>query len=251
MRSPASMRPTACSARCSSAAAPDAADWSKSRCSKRWRISPSSRSRRSSRSASAEVERPAAPRAGLHPAHRGRRPDRDPSLVARKVLAGARERARCADDRRATSASARGRGASTTTRRSAPRSMRSSRGTRSQHWVERLGANDVPFAPINRIDEVVQDPQVRHLGLVVPVERAHGGKQAVRPAVQFDGGARRGDAAPLLDEHGAEIRGRSLRARLARRRPGPRDGPRVMPRPSTQHAVSNHARRQLSRSRNG
>ena len=56
-------------------------------------------------------------------------------------------------------------------KRSAPRSMRSSRVIRLQHWVERLGANDVPFAPINRIDQVVQDPQVRHLGLVVPVER--------------------------------------------------------------------------------
>ena len=31
---------------------------------------------------------------------------------------------------------------------------------------------------------------MRHLGLIVPVERAHGGKQAVRPAVQFDGAAR-------------------------------------------------------------
>jgi crotonobetainyl-CoA:carnitine CoA-transferase CaiB-like acyl-CoA transferase len=76
-----------------------------------------------------------------------------------------------------------------------------------QHWVERLGANDVPFAPIHRIDEVVQDPQVRHLGLVVPVERAHGGKQAVRPAVQFDGARATGvTTAPLLDEHGADIR---------------------------------------------
>jgi crotonobetainyl-CoA:carnitine CoA-transferase CaiB-like acyl-CoA transferase len=76
-----------------------------------------------------------------------------------------------------------------------------------QHWVERLGTNDVPFAPIHRIDEVVQDPQVRHLGLVVPVERAHGGKQAVRPAVQFDGArAACVTSAPLLDEHGADIR---------------------------------------------
>jgi crotonobetainyl-CoA:carnitine CoA-transferase CaiB-like acyl-CoA transferase len=76
-----------------------------------------------------------------------------------------------------------------------------------QYWSERLGANDVPFAPINRIDQVVQDPQVRHLGLVVPVERAHGGKQAVRPAVQFDGArATHVTTAPLLDEHGADIR---------------------------------------------
>jgi crotonobetainyl-CoA:carnitine CoA-transferase CaiB-like acyl-CoA transferase len=76
-----------------------------------------------------------------------------------------------------------------------------------QHWVERLGSNDVPFAPIHRIDEVVQDPQVRHLGLVVPVERAHGARQAVRPAVQFDGArATAVTTAPLLDEHGADIR---------------------------------------------
>jgi crotonobetainyl-CoA:carnitine CoA-transferase CaiB-like acyl-CoA transferase len=75
------------------------------------------------------------------------------------------------------------------------------------YWVERLGSNDVPFAPILRIDEVVQDPQVRHLGLVVPVERAHGGKQAVRPPVQFDGARATGvTSAPLLDEHGADIR---------------------------------------------
>jgi crotonobetainyl-CoA:carnitine CoA-transferase CaiB-like acyl-CoA transferase len=76
-----------------------------------------------------------------------------------------------------------------------------------QHWVECLGGNDVPFAPINRIDEVVADPQVRHLGLIVPVERAHGGKHAVRPAVQFDGQrATNVGTAPLLDEHGADIR---------------------------------------------
>ena len=54
-------------------------------------------------------------------------------------------------------------------------------------WVERLGANDVPFAPINKVDAVVNDPQVRHLGLMVPVENPHQAKQLVRPAVQFDG----------------------------------------------------------------
>ncbi|MBM0106935.1 CoA transferase [Steroidobacter sp. S1-65] len=76
-----------------------------------------------------------------------------------------------------------------------------------QHWVERLEHNDVPFAPINRIDQVIDDAQVRHLGLIVPVEAASGGKWAVRPAVQFDG-ARfdRVISAPLLDQHGASIR---------------------------------------------
>jgi crotonobetainyl-CoA:carnitine CoA-transferase CaiB-like acyl-CoA transferase len=75
------------------------------------------------------------------------------------------------------------------------------------HWVERLAMHDVPYAPINRIDDVVKDPQVQHLGIVVPVEHPHGGASAVRPAVQF-GGARAESvrAAPLLDEHGAAIR---------------------------------------------
>ena len=75
------------------------------------------------------------------------------------------------------------------------------------HWIERLGKNDVPYAPINRINEVVEDPQVRHLGLVVPVESPHGGDRAVRPAVQFGGTrARSVRAAPLLNEHGDAIR---------------------------------------------
>ena len=75
------------------------------------------------------------------------------------------------------------------------------------HWAERLRRHDVPHAPINGVDEVVDDPQVAHLGLVVPVETAHGGDRAVRPAVRFAGErARSVNAAPLLDEHGAEIR---------------------------------------------
>jgi crotonobetainyl-CoA:carnitine CoA-transferase CaiB-like acyl-CoA transferase len=85
-------------------------------------------------------------------------------------------------------------------------------------WAARLSAHDVPFAPINGIDAVVEDPQARHLGLIVPVEGAReGGRQAVRPALQFDGlAATSVTAAPLLDEHGDEIR-----AALARERGWP------------------------------
>jgi crotonobetainyl-CoA:carnitine CoA-transferase CaiB-like acyl-CoA transferase len=74
-------------------------------------------------------------------------------------------------------------------------------------WVERLGRNDVPFAPVHSIDEVVEDPQVEHLGLIVPVKTPHGGAHAVRPAVQFGGvRARAVRAAPLINEHGNAIR---------------------------------------------
>jgi len=75
------------------------------------------------------------------------------------------------------------------------------------HWVQALGRNDVPYAPINSIDQVVHDPQVGHLGLIVPVESAHAATQAVRPAVQFGGERSRSvRAAPLLNEHGGAIR---------------------------------------------
>lgn len=75
------------------------------------------------------------------------------------------------------------------------------------HWLAQLGRYDVPYAPINSIDEVVADPQVEHLGLIVPVDHPHGAAHAVRPAVQF-GGSRQSSvrAAPLLDEHGSVIR---------------------------------------------
>ncbi len=73
--------------------------------------------------------------------------------------------------------------------------------------VKRLGENDVPFAPINTVDEVVHDPQVAHLGLMVPVESPHGATHAVRPPVQFSGGRSYSvRSAPLLDEHGVRIR---------------------------------------------
>jgi crotonobetainyl-CoA:carnitine CoA-transferase CaiB-like acyl-CoA transferase len=85
------------------------------------------------------------------------------------------------------------------------------------YWVERLQANDVPYAPVNRIDDVVTDPQIRHLGIVVPVEAPHAAREAVRPALQFNGGrATSVTAAPLLDQHGKEIR-----AALASGRPWP------------------------------
>jgi crotonobetainyl-CoA:carnitine CoA-transferase CaiB-like acyl-CoA transferase len=74
-------------------------------------------------------------------------------------------------------------------------------------WIGRLGQHDVPFAPVNDIDEVVADPQVEHLGLIVPVQQPHRATRAVRPAVQF-GGQRAASvrAAPQLGEHGAAIR---------------------------------------------
>jgi crotonobetainyl-CoA:carnitine CoA-transferase CaiB-like acyl-CoA transferase len=75
------------------------------------------------------------------------------------------------------------------------------------HWVEQLGRNDVPFAPVNGVNDVINDPQVAHLGLIVPVEAPHAAAHSVRPPVQFGGARSRSvRAAPLLDEHGVRIR---------------------------------------------
>lgn len=39
----------------------------------------------------------------------------------------------------------------------------------SAHWLARLDAESVPCGPINTIDQVFRDPQVRHLGMAWPV----------------------------------------------------------------------------------
>jgi crotonobetainyl-CoA:carnitine CoA-transferase CaiB-like acyl-CoA transferase len=74
-------------------------------------------------------------------------------------------------------------------------------------WSERLERNDVPYAPVQPLDEVVADSQVQHLGLMVPVLEPHGAAMAVRPAVRFAGERSESvRAAPLLNEQGSAIR---------------------------------------------
>ncbi|MGK6314184.1 CaiB/BaiF CoA transferase family protein [Neorhizobium sp. DT-125] len=75
-------------------------------------------------------------------------------------------------------------------------------------WVERFSKFDVPFAPINTIPDVVDDPQAQHLEMFVPVAgRIEGAEQTVRPAYSFDGKrAKTVRAAPVVNQHGEEIR---------------------------------------------
>jgi len=74
-------------------------------------------------------------------------------------------------------------------------------------WDARLRKADVPYAPVQQMEEVVADPQVQHLGLMVPVLQPHNAAMAVRPAVRFAGErAPSVRAAPLLNEQGNAIR---------------------------------------------
>ncbi len=75
------------------------------------------------------------------------------------------------------------------------------------HWLEALSRNDVANAPINRLDEVFADPQVRHLDRIAEVEHPrHGSLHTVRSGVNLsDTPANVSGLPPELGEHTAEI----------------------------------------------
>jgi crotonobetainyl-CoA:carnitine CoA-transferase CaiB-like acyl-CoA transferase len=84
-------------------------------------------------------------------------------------------------------------------------------GATTPQWVARFEAASLAGGPIYELDEVFDDPQVRHLGLLAEVEQptyeAHGGRvrmlgfpfraSATPPAIRRP--------APLLGEHTAEV----------------------------------------------
>ena len=72
-------------------------------------------------------------------------------------------------------------------------------------WVAALQAADVPAAPIQRMDEVFADPQVRSLGLVRElVHPTLGSMRLVGTGVAM-GSPDRASAPPLLGEHTREV----------------------------------------------
>jgi formyl-CoA transferase len=77
----------------------------------------------------------------------------------------------------------------------------------SAHWIELLNEAGVPCGPINTIDQVFADPQVRHLGLAQPV-RSHerGDIELVgQPIVMTRTPSRIRTPPPLMGEHTDEI----------------------------------------------
>jgi len=76
--------------------------------------------------------------------------------------------------------------------------------TRPAHeWLERLHAHGVPAAPINRLDQVLGDPQVRQREMVVTMEHPrHGRLATLGGPVKVDGQLRAEvTPAPRLGEH--------------------------------------------------
>ncbi len=96
-------------------------------------------------------------------------------------------------------------------------------------WLERFSGFDLPYAPLNNVEEAANDPQARHLGMVVPVAgRIEGAKEALRSPFTFDHErATESRAAPLVGQHDQEVR--AALARAPGSWPEPEPGPARMP----------------------
>ena len=76
-----------------------------------------------------------------------------------------------------------------------------------QEWLDALSRHDVAHAPINRLDEVFEDPQVKHLDRIMELEHPkHGPIQTVRSGVNLSDTPWQWSALPPeLGEHTAEV----------------------------------------------
>jgi crotonobetainyl-CoA:carnitine CoA-transferase CaiB-like acyl-CoA transferase len=78
--------------------------------------------------------------------------------------------------------------------------------TRSE-WSAALEANDVPYATVNKFDEVIADPQVIHRKIVLDMEHPSKGRvRGISRPVVFDGSRDfKASAPPVLGEHTDEV----------------------------------------------
>ena len=76
-----------------------------------------------------------------------------------------------------------------------------------EHWLKALEAKDVPCAPINNLAEVFEDPQVRHMGMEIAIERKN--KPTIRtvkfPLTHSETPSAHPGPPPELGEHNGEF----------------------------------------------
>jgi crotonobetainyl-CoA:carnitine CoA-transferase CaiB-like acyl-CoA transferase len=74
------------------------------------------------------------------------------------------------------------------------------------HWLEILGVQRIPAGPINRVDEVVRDPELLKEGLFYAAPSARGAIPQVGLGIGFDGKTQvHRSAPPALGEHTVSI----------------------------------------------
>jgi crotonobetainyl-CoA:carnitine CoA-transferase CaiB-like acyl-CoA transferase len=75
------------------------------------------------------------------------------------------------------------------------------------YWMDQLEANDVPHTPVYNLQEVFQDPQIKHMGMEIEIERKN--KPSIRtvkfPLEYSDTKMSHPTAPPELGEHNAEF----------------------------------------------
>jgi len=79
-------------------------------------------------------------------------------------------------------------------------------GQQAGHWLERLKAADIPSGPVNALDEVLDDPQVQHRGMIVDFDHPMGAVTLLGSPLHLSGTPityRR--RPPLLGEHTEEV----------------------------------------------
>jgi crotonobetainyl-CoA:carnitine CoA-transferase CaiB-like acyl-CoA transferase len=79
-----------------------------------------------------------------------------------------------------------------------------------EYWLSRLDTNDIPNAPINTIEEVFEDPQVKHMAIPKQIHHPKMGTTNLvgSPINLSDTPAKFFRPAPLLGEHTEEVLGR-------------------------------------------
>lgn len=76
-----------------------------------------------------------------------------------------------------------------------------------EYWLPRLEEHDVPFTPVYKIDDVLEDPQVRHMGSIYEQDHPTEGRlRGIKRPILYDG-MREDDVVPppFLGEHTDEI----------------------------------------------
>ncbi len=75
------------------------------------------------------------------------------------------------------------------------------------HWLEQLEANDVPHTPVYNMREVFEDPQIKHMGIAIEIERKD--RPTIRtvrfPVDYSETGIPHPAPPPELGEHNAEF----------------------------------------------
>jgi crotonobetainyl-CoA:carnitine CoA-transferase CaiB-like acyl-CoA transferase len=75
------------------------------------------------------------------------------------------------------------------------------------YWMEQLEANDVPHTPVYNLAEVFEDPQIKHMGLEIKIERKN--KPSIKtvkfPVEYSEDRIHHPAAPPELGEHNNEF----------------------------------------------